>query len=337
MNTDKDSIKEIIKEAKTEDISKNLIYVCNEKDQITHMMVEICNTKTNNLDYVTIPTKNDYTIPTTMYRKLCTISENIPQIMRISKLKQYFADEQKTVDVEQTASPVASASPEPSGAKTKMKISCASDAYVQQLKDLNGDESKIADFIKSQYDRVTSNLTVTNKIGYIQSYEQMNVDYFHYWGCPGSYDGKVFVVDTKAAKKFFKGLINNEVPYTAAQDLTTTQKATTSPAASSNTTPKPKSGKKAVSSKGLKIILLNGSKIAGLAGKTQQKLQKKGYTVPQVGDYTKETLTQTKIIVKEDGQGEDLKKYFKNPQVTVGMVDQGYDIEIILGTADANQ
>ena len=61
------------------------------------------------------------------------------------------------------------------------------------------------------------------------------------------------------------------------------------------------------------------------------------YTVPQVGDYTKETLTQTKIIVKEDGQGEDLKKYFKNPQVTVGMVDQGYDIEIILGTADANQ
>ena len=84
-------------------------------------------------------------------------------------------------------------------------------------------------------------------------------------------------------------------------------------------------------------MLLNGSKIAGLAGKTQQKLQKKGYTVPQVGDYTKETLTQTKIIVKEDGQGEDLKKYFKNPQVTVGMVDQGYDIEIILGTADANQ
>ena len=119
------------------------------------------------------------------------------------------------MDVEQTASPVASASPEPSGAKTKMKISCASDAYVQQLKDLNGDESKIADFIKSQYDRVTSNLTVTNKIGYIQSYEQMNVDYFHYWGCPGSYDGKVFVVDTKAAKKFFKGLINNEVPYTS--------------------------------------------------------------------------------------------------------------------------
>jgi len=127
----------------------------------------------------------------------------------------------------------------------------------------------------------------------------MNVDYFHYWGCPGSYDGKVFVVDTKAAKKFFKGLINNEVPYTAAQDLTTTQKATTSPAASSNTTPKPKSGKKAVSSKGLKIILLNGSKIAGLAGKTQQNLQKKGYTVPQVGDYTKETLTQTKIMLKK--------------------------------------
>ena len=45
------------------------------------------------------------------------------------------------------------------------------------------------------------------------------------------------------------------------------------------------------------------------------------------------------IHAKKEKQQEirDLKKYFKNPQVTVGMVDQGYDIEIILGTADANQ
>lgn len=74
VNTDKDSIKEIIKEAKTEDISKNLIYVCNEKDQITHMMVEICNTKTNNLDYVTNTNKerlynSDNNVSQTMYYK----------------------------------------------------------------------------------------------------------------------------------------------------------------------------------------------------------------------------------------------------------------------------
>lgn len=382
LKPNQDNIQQIIKEAQTEDISKNLIYVCDEKDQITHMMVEICNTNTNNMDYVTIPTKNDYTIPTTMYRKLCTISENIPQIMRISKIKQYFDDEdqaygygllivekmigtslsyytvlseevynnhyqevkvkvsyKKTEDEDALATPTPLASDGTSvssSTKTKMKISCASEAYVNQLKDIQGDEKKIAEFIQAQYDRVNSNLTVTNKIGYIESYEKMDVDLFHYWGVPGSYEGKLFVVDTKAAKMFLKNLIENVTPYTEPQDLTTTQKTTAQPAATKNPSSKGKS-KKEVSSKGLNILVLNGSKITGLAAKTQQMLQEKGYTVPEVGDYKKETLTRTNIIVKEEGQGEDLVKYFKDPKVTVGMVEEGYDIQIILGTADANQ
>ncbi len=40
--------------------------------------------------------------------------------------------------------------------------------------------------------------------------------------------------------------------------------------------------------------------------------------------------------MKKEGQGKDLAKYFKDPTVTVGMVDDGYDIEIIVGTADGN-
>ena len=73
-----------------------------------------------------------------------------------------------------------------------------------------------------------------------------------------------------------------------------------------------------------------------MAAKMQERLESKGYTVAEIGDYTKETLTRTKIIVKKEGQGEDLVKYFKDPEVTVGTVDDGYDIEIIVGTADAN-
>ena len=69
VNTDKDSIKEIIKEAKTEDISKNLIYVCNEKDQITHMMVEICNTKMNYNTNKERLYNSDNNVSQTMYYK----------------------------------------------------------------------------------------------------------------------------------------------------------------------------------------------------------------------------------------------------------------------------
>ena len=76
--TDADSLKDIIDEATTDEISKNLIYVSDDKNKITHVMLEICNTKTFNMDYVTIPVRTDYTIPSVMYRKLCQINQEIP-------------------------------------------------------------------------------------------------------------------------------------------------------------------------------------------------------------------------------------------------------------------
>lgn len=392
---EQDTLEEIKHEAQVDEVSKNLIYVSDEKNKITHMILEICNTKTNNMDYVTIPTKTDYTIPTTMYRKLCTINDEIPQIIRLSKMKQYFENEDDAygygllivqkmlgtklsyytvlttenyqsfcqqvkikVSYKKTEDPDASPSPSPTleptanpktgevpkqkktstNTKTKMNISIASTEFTTRLNDIKGNQEKIAAYIQDLYDIVNSNLTVYNKLGYLDCYEKMDVALFHYWGIPGEYNSdKVFEVDTKAAKAFLKQLVNNTT-YTEAQDLTTTQsaeaKATPEPTAEAGTKKK-KSGK-TISSKGANITILNGSRINGLAGKMKEKLQEKGYTIGEIGDYTKETLTKTKIIVKKEGQGEDLAKYFKDPTVTVGMVDDGYDIEIIVGTADAN-
>lgn len=390
---EQDTLEEIKQEAQVDEVSKNLIYVSDEKNKITHMILEICNTKTNNMDYVTIPTKTDYTIPTTMYRKLCTINDEIPQIIRLSKIKQYFENEDDAygygllivqkmlgtklsyytvlttenyqsfcqeirvkVSYKKTEDPDASPSPSPSptadpetgevpkqkktstNTKTKMNISIASTEFTAQLNDIKGNQEKIAAYIQNLYDVINSNLTVYNKLGYLDCYEKMDVALFHYWGIPGEYNNdKVFEVDTKAAKAFLKQLVNNTT-YTEAQDLTITQsaetKATPEPTAEAGT--KKDKSSKTISSKGLNITILNGSRINGLAGKMKEKLQKKGYTIGEIGDYTKETLTKTKIIVKKEGQGEDLAKYFKDPTVTVGMVDNGYDIEIIVGTADAN-
>lgn len=387
---EQDNLEEIKQQAQTDEISKNLIYVSDDKNKITHMIVEICNTKTCNMDYITIPTKNDYTIPTTMYRKLCTINEEIPQIIRLSSLKRYFENEddaygygllivqkmlgtelsyytvldtetyqsycqeikvkvsyKKTVSADATPSPSPTADPEtgktpkpPSkNARTKMTISVASNQWINELTEIKGDQDKIKKYIETLYDKVNSNLTVYNKLGYLDYYEKMDVQLFHYWGIPGAYnEDKIFEVDSKAAKAFLKNLIENDKTYTVAQDLGMTLKAEATPAP----TPTPKASasakkkSKKISSKGKKILVLNGSKIRGLAAKMQERLEKKGYTVAEIGDYTKGTLTQTKIIVKKEGQGEDLTKYFKDPTVTVGTVEDGYDIEIIVGTADAN-
>lgn len=383
-----ENLKDIMDEAQTDEISKNLIYVADDKNKITHLMLEICNTKTYNMDYITIPVTTDYTIPSVMYRKLCQVNEEIPQVIRISKLLQYFDDEskaygygelifekmlgtdisyytvlkQETYDNHYTQQKVKVAyktksadnnTPGPDGTvpvtnttlKTKMNITVLSDTYKRQISDLGNDQEKIAEFIKDQYEGVTSNLTVYNKLGYVEAYEKMDCSLYHFWGVPGKYSGKLFEVDTKATKKAIKYLVQNGESYTQEQDLTATNMirksqvvSKTSPSPSPASTKSSKSAKSAkkTNSKDLKIYVSNGSQIAGLAAATQKKLKNAGYNVPEVGNYTGKTLTTTKIIVSKKGQGEDLKKYFNNAQVTVGSVSKGYDIEIILGTRDAN-
>ncbi|MBR1743197.1 MAG: hypothetical protein IJ733_15275, partial [Lachnospiraceae bacterium] len=89
-------LKEIQSDASLDDVSKNLIYVTDDKERIVHLILEICNKNTHNMDYVTIPVKTDYTIPSTMYRQLCQINQEIPQVIRISKLNTYFEKESDT-------------------------------------------------------------------------------------------------------------------------------------------------------------------------------------------------------------------------------------------------
>ena len=362
-------LESILDQAKTDEISKNLIYVVNDKQMITHMMLEICNTKTNNMDYITIPTNADYTIPAKMYQKLCVVDEEIPQIVRLSKLRRYFSDledaeaygyaelimekllktdisyftvisqeiydlhyqEQKMTTqyakVLDGSGQSASASPSPGeqaqqyNSSVTMKVTVLSDSFTNQLKDIAGDETKIMAYIKDQYnqDGIQSNLTVYNKIGYIESYMKLDSSLYHYWALPGEYNGKLFTVDTASASKFISDIENVTETYTT-------------PQSEEKSVPV----KKQVSSKGKKIIILNGSKISGLAAAKQKTLVDAGYTVPKVGDYTQEVLTRTKIIVSKKKWGADLTTYFKDPQLVVGQTPDGYDIEIILGTVDAN-
>lgn len=371
-------IEEIQSDATLDEVSKNLIYVSDEKNRITHLMLEICNTKTYNMDYVTIPVKTDYTIPSTMYRQLCQINQEIPQVIRLSKLKTYFSQEddaygygmlifekmlgidisyytayeqevydnhykeekatiafKTTSDLNNTPDPEGVIPKSSTTLQTKMKINVLSDAYKRQLSDLGSDEKKILDHIKNEYERLLSNLSRENKSSYISAYQKMNVNFFHYWGVPCTYEDKVYTIDKKAAKKALKALEENSVTYTAAQDLSVLNQIISASATETAVTSSSETAQE--DSKKLRIYVLNGSQIAGLASKTKERLESDGYQVPEIGNYTEQTLTHTRIIVSKKEQGKDLESYFEDPERSVGEVAEGYDIEIILGTADANQ
>lgn len=90
-----------------------------------------------------------------------------------------------------------------------------------------------------------------------------------------------------------------------------------------------------ISSVGHSIEVLNSTDVAGLAKSWQDKLTAAGFTVSQIGNYETETLTSTKIIVTQDGMGQDLVAQFKNATVEVGTISSGVEIQIIIGTEDA--
>ena len=62
----------------------------------------------------------------------------------------------------------------------------------------------------------------------------------------------------------------------------------------------------------------------------------KGFNIAGIGNYSGDTLEHTKIIVKEQGMGEDLLAYFKNAEIEVGELSQNVDIRIIIGSEDGN-
>ena len=93
-------------------------------------------------------------------------------------------------------------------------------------------------------------------------------------------------------------------------------------------------GQEQMSSKGYNIRILNGSGITGLAAHYKDKLLEDGYTITNIGNYNDTLLTNTKIIVDTQGLGYDLAEYFKDAEVTVSDLEEGIDIQIILGKVD---
>ena len=66
-------------------------------------------------------------------------------------------------------------------------------------------------------------------------------------------------------------------------------------------------------------------------------LEDEGYNITLVDTYQDEgPISTTRIILKRDGIGEDLLRYFSGADVSVGDIDTGGDIQIYVGTDHTN-
>jgi hypothetical protein len=80
-----------INAASVDDISKNLIY-CYEEDtyEISKIVLEIFQCEKKQLTYITIPTRTQFTMSDSLYRKLILVHPAIPQIIKLSAISSYL-------------------------------------------------------------------------------------------------------------------------------------------------------------------------------------------------------------------------------------------------------
>ncbi|MSS64787.1 LytR family transcriptional regulator [Lachnospiraceae bacterium WCA-693-APC-MOT-I] len=345
-------VKEYFGDVKVEDISKNLILsVEPESGQIKSMVLEIFNKSTSNFDYITIPMKTQFTLSNELYQKLFQAGCEAPQIIRLSKADEYFSEETLyqymvilledyfgidisyyTVVPQQTfremfkkeERTITTEGEQP--VTGQYSVYCLKNNYLEKVRQLN-DADAWEKFIKESYETCESSLPLKGKLEYVESYLNGNIDCAYFHSIYGQMKNGYFEADKENSAKMIQELVNNTVPYSAPQN---TESSNLKPSSSDS------GAGDEVNIENLVVEILNTSKITGLAASYKQKLTEAGYQVASIGNYTQGTLTQSKIIVKDQGVGQTLLNYFPNAQVEVGTLKTGIDVQILLGT-DAAQ
>ncbi|MEG2440975.1 MAG: LytR C-terminal domain-containing protein [Acetivibrio sp.] len=330
-------INELYGKVEVAEVSKNLIYAVGEDGKIKALVLEIFNTNTGNMDYMTIPMKAEFTISNELYQKLCTSGCGAPQIIKISRMNHYFTNETlykygvimledlfdidinyyTVVPAKQFKKMFKMGTAQPAYAPDGTTIESYYEwkikkSYIKKIESLQKDENALKDYIKEQVKNCKSNLSLGSKLKYSKDYQKSNPRRIYTYSIYGVMLNTDFGVNVEETNHLLETILAN-TSYMSEQKSV-----------------KAKESVKA--SLGHSIRILNGSQITGLAASYESRLKEAGYTISSIGNYTGEMITQTKILVKNEELGKDLVPYFPNAIIEKAEYLTDCDIEILLGT-----
>ena len=307
-------------------ISKNLILSENAKGEIKHIVLGMFNPITGNLDYITIPTDTQFTISNELYQKLCNAGSEAPQIIKLEDADQYFSEKvlygymvillEDMLDMDIGYYTVVS--------KKRFEevfteilteegqgIYTVAQKFLYETSDLSDAES-LENFLRKEAKSYKSSLSLQGKYKYVPDYLEITEECIHAHGLCGTKKTDYFDVNIEEARMMLIDIEDNPMPYAAVQE--TTEEIILS------------------DSKGYQIEILNASGITGLAALYGQRLSENGYTITHIGNYTLGNLTESKILIKNEGLGTDLLNYIGKANIEVAELPDGIDIQILLGT-----
>lgn len=318
-----DIVLDIVGDVTADEVSRNIIYsVDSETRKVKAMVIEVLNTHTNNLDYLTIPVESEFIISNEVYQRMCAAGVDAPQIIRMESINDYFDNDRAYeygililedclgIDIGYYTAF------DSSEFDRIFNISETSGAYeisptiLTEANQYKTDDD-IDGMIKDKCENALSNLKVKNRTKYAQAYSNVVPELIYYHVITGEMSADVYNIDAQDAYAQYQTILSASVHDT------------------------PQSQAAMISSEGKKITVLNGTGVAGLAAATEKLLNSQGMTVSKISD-NPQKVQRTQIYVKEDGMGQDLLYNFKNPELAVKKLDKGVDILIIVGLDDTD-
>ncbi len=315
---------DIVGDITADEISRNIIYSVDAgSSRIDAIVIEVLNTLTGNLDYITIPDNFQMEINADIYQRLYAAGVDVPQVMRISQLNKYFADNNTSYEYgiilleNSLGIDIGYYTAMPSDLFNSVFAMDSSTGCYKLTDTIISEAALVADvsamekFIKDKCEGYITNIKVKSKIKYAECYKNVNPDLIYYHVFPGQETDGAFTVDLKESKTLYTQILGDVKHETVQAEV------------------------KNISSKDKKIKVLNGSGGDGIAAKVKGILEKDGYKVSKIAD-NPEIIDNTVIRVSEDGMGKDIKTYFDGASIEVAELEDGIDIMVIVGKADAD-
>ncbi|SET63700.1 LytR C-terminal domain-containing protein [[Clostridium] polysaccharolyticum] len=311
------------REGKLDSISFQLLFSLNEANkELEHVVLEVFNTKTDCLMYMTIPMNAKLSMSQRLYMELFKKNKDIPQIISFDSIKEYvnpagyydfgaaLIDDALGLDISYyTIVP----------SEVFDDVFVEQDGYLTLTDDVLGtvknyNEQEIDSYMRNFCRNVKSNLSLEKRLTYTPALSKVVWEDVIYNLIPGESDSDSYSIDKEKADAIWKAMEDNY----AAEEI------------------KGLLGQAQKVSLDKNIMIYNGSGINGLAGNVQKKLESEGYTINGIGNYTSSDVQETIIQVTQEGLGKDLIAYFKKAVIEkVENMPNGVDIQIVLGKSES--
>lgn len=202
----------------------------------------------------------------------------------------------------------------------------------------NYTKDEMGKYLSSYCSLIQTNGSIDEASSYVENCLKLDDDSLSFYTMKGTQKEEEYVLDAEKIQSDIKIVMGEDAYELATTEQTSeTQKATDQTTESEDATAESEEPTtvEEISSIGKSITIYNGAYINGLAKEWKEKLTEAGYQIDGIYNYEGETLENGRIIVREEGMGEDLvRQYFPDAEIEVGTPDDGADIQIILGRSE---